>query len=133
MAVTSQTLQDGPKNVVMHFTNDGGGTPDESASAVTKVDVSALSPVPARVAIRQIKWSVTGAVDNDLQILWAADTDEVAWVMATGESGTHDFCDIGNLQNTEATGFSGDINFLTSVAGVAYSVTLWMEKKGVET
>ena len=39
-AVASQTILDGPKEVVMKFTNISDGTGE---SAVTKVDVSALS------------------------------------------------------------------------------------------
>ena len=39
-AVTSQTLQDGDKSVVMKFTNISDGTGE---SAVKKVDVSALA------------------------------------------------------------------------------------------
>ena len=42
-AVTSQTIQDGVKNVVMKFTNISDGSGE---SAVAKVDVSALSAGP---------------------------------------------------------------------------------------
>ena len=43
-AVTSQTIQDGERNLVMKFTNVSDGTGE---SAVAKVDVSALSSDPA--------------------------------------------------------------------------------------
>ena len=42
-AVTSQTIQDGARHVVMSFTNVSDGTGE---SAVTKVDVSALEADP---------------------------------------------------------------------------------------
>ena len=42
-AVTSQTIIDGQKTVVMKFTNISDGTGE---SAVTKVDVSALAALP---------------------------------------------------------------------------------------
>jgi hypothetical protein len=47
-AVTSQTFIDGPKTVVMKFTNISDGTGE---SGVTKVDVSACNRCPmARLA-----------------------------------------------------------------------------------
>ena len=41
--VTSQTIQDGPKKAIMHFTSISDGTGE--GTAVKKVDVSALAPL----------------------------------------------------------------------------------------
>ena len=54
-AVTSQTLADGPRNVVMKFTNVSDGTGE---AAVTKVDVSALAGAPSTVKIMKIKCAI---------------------------------------------------------------------------
>ena len=61
-AVTSQTIQDGVKNVVMKFTNISDGTGE---SAVAKVDVSALTAGPngetcTGVTIEEIWWQCIG-------------------------------------------------------------------------
>jgi len=61
-AVTSQTLIDGGKQVVMKFTNVSDGTGE---SAVTKVDVSALSSsvdgdACTGVVIERIWWQCIG-------------------------------------------------------------------------
>lgn len=126
MAVTSQTLQQGDRNVVMHFTNDG-----DAESAVVKVDVSALSPACERVSIVRVKYSTNtrgGAAPTGVAILWDATTPELALQLSPNNSGYIDFRDIGGLQNTKATGWTGDIKFTCS-ADDAYSITLWMRKK----
>ena len=61
--VTSQTIQDGGRNLIMKFTNVSDGSGE---SAVKKVDVSALSSDPmtgkecTRVAISKIQFSTVG-------------------------------------------------------------------------
>jgi hypothetical protein len=69
-AFTSQTLLDGPRNVVMLFT----GSIDTANEANTvKVDVSAMAPACDLVAVDEIYWSCSG----NLQVLltWEATTD----------------------------------------------------------
>lgn len=132
-AVTSQTIQDGSRKAVMHFTNvsDGNGE-----AAVKKVDVSAFSnfgPLSAgdacnEVRIFKIKYATSGMA---VRLLWDADTDVVAWECPSDESNEVDFSDIGGLKNTQATGFTGDIMFTTIGHSNTdwYSVTLLLDKK----
>ena len=132
-AVTSSTIQDGPKKAVMQFTNlsDGSGE-----SAVKKVDVSALAALQARggeaacdeVRIMKIKWGTSGMV---ARLLWDADTDDVMWEIPSDESGEVDFSDVGGLKDPRSTGATGDV-LLTTVghsSGDWYSITLNLDKK----
>ncbi len=95
-AVTSQTIQDGGRNLIMKFTNVSDGSGE---SAVKKVDVSALSSDPmtgkecTRVAISKIQFSTVGmsvkvefdASTNVLAAPLPADyTAELAFTSFTG-------------------------------------------------
>lgn len=121
-AVSSQTLIDGPRNVVMKFTNlsDGSGE-----SAVKKVDVSALNGAPTLVRVMKIHYSVNGMVAT---LLWDADTD-VRIIELSGD-GCFDFCGFGGLYNNAGTGVTGDILLTTTghTSGDSYSIVLEMVK-----
>jgi len=121
-AVTSQTLLDGPRNVVMKFTNTSDGTGE---SAVTKVDVSELSGAPSRVKIKRVIFNVQGMV---ARLLWDADTD----VTALDLSGDGEMCfeKIGGLPNNAGAGVTGDIKLTTigHTSGDSYSIVLEMVK-----
>lgn len=124
-AVTSQTLVDGPRNAVMKFTNISDGSGE---SAVTKVDVSALSGAPDEVRIDRIDYSTIGMGVN---VLWDADSDVVAFVLPSGGDGTFDFESFGGVTNNAGTGVTGDIKFTTvgATSGDTYTVVLHMVKK----
>ena len=123
-AVSSQTLIDGKKNVVMKFTNISDGTGE---AAVLKVDVSALSGAPTSVSIDKITYA-TGGMSVD--ILWDATTDVLAWSLPADTSEDVEFCEVGGLKNNAGTGVTGDINFTTigHTAGDRYSIMLEMTK-----
>lgn len=122
--VNSYTYADGPRNVVMHFTNVSDGTGE---SAVTKVDVSALADSPSSVKIEQI-WATTSGMDVD--VYWDADTDELLMTIPADTEVHLDFRCFGGLGNKAGTGVTGDIKFTTRnhAAGDAYSITLGMAK-----
>lgn len=124
--VSSQTLHDGARNVVMAFQNISDGTGE---SAVTKVDVSALDNSPPLIAIDKIEYTTAGM---GVRILWDATTDTPAWELPPGQSGCFDFREQGGLQNPQNTGYTGDIKFTTvgHDTGDSYSVKLTMHKKG---
>lgn len=123
-AVTSQTLVDGPRNVVMKFTNISDGTGE---SAVTKVDVSTLTGAPSRVKIERIRYTTAGM---SVRILWDADSDVVAWLIPADQDGMQDFTGFGGIQNNAGTGVTGDIKFTTvgHTSGDVYTVILEMTK-----
>ena len=76
-AVTSQTLQDGDKSVVMKFTNISDGSGE---AAVKKVDVSALQSQSGTdatctgVSIQQVYYELNGMT---VDLIWDASTDVV--------------------------------------------------------
>ena len=117
-AVTSQTIVDTEKRVVMKFTNlsDGNGE-----SAVKKVDVSALNAHPdgtacSQVTIDQIWYDVGGMrvlIDFD------ASTNVAALVLggsaaAGNVQGHMDFRSFGGIKNNAGSGINGDLDLSTS-------------------
>jgi hypothetical protein len=129
-AVTSQTLADGPKTAVMKFTNVSDSTGE---SAVTKVDVSALSASAdgdtcTGVTIERIWWQCIGM---KVQILWDASSDAFCIELGENQSGSHDYTVFGGLTNNAGSGKTGDINFTTvgASANDTYTVILYMRKQ----
>ena len=129
-AVTSQTLADGPKTAVMKFTNVSDSSGE---SAVTKVDVSALSASAdgdacTGVTIERIWWQCIGM---KVQILWDASTDAFCIELGENQSGSHDYTVFGGLTNNAGSGKTGDLNFTTvgASANDTYTVILYMRKQ----
>lgn len=123
-AVTSQTLFEGSKNAILKFTNISDGTGE---SAVVKVDVSALTPVPTKVRISRIWYSTDGMA---VQMLWDATSNVLAAVLAKDQTGCLDFRDFGGIANNAGTGVTGDLLFTTSghTSGDSYTVILEVSK-----
>ena len=123
-AVTSQTLLDGPRNLVILLT----GVLDTSNEARTiKVDVSSYDPAPTKVRVDKIHYSIAGA----LQVLldWDATTD-VTFAVLSGQ-GELEACKFGGLQNNAGAGVTGDIYLTTlgySAGTVSYTLLLEMTK-----
>ena len=129
-AVTSQTLIDGGKQVVMKFTNVSDGTGE---SAVTKVDVSALSSsvdgdACTGVVIERIWWQCIGM---KVKILWDATTNAFCIELGENQSGSHDYTVFGGLTNNSGSGKTGDLAFTTigHTGADTYTIILYMRKK----
>ena len=130
-AVTSQTIQDGGRHVVMSFTNVSDGTGE---SAVKKVDVSALESDPmtgkacSTVAIESVWFSTLGM---SVKLNWYADTDVLALHLPADYSDSLDMSEFSGLNNKAGTGVTGDIMFTTvgHTSGDAYTVILKMVKQ----
>jgi hypothetical protein len=120
--VTSQTLVDGARNVVMKFTNTSDGSGE---SAITKVDVSELNAAPTRVTIDKIHYNTSGML---VRLLWDADTD-VTIVDLQGD-GCMDAKDFGGLYNNAGAGVTGDVKLTTvgHTSGDSYTLILEMHK-----
>ena len=129
-AVTSQTIIDGPKTVVMKFTNVSDGSGE---SAVKKVDVSALNASAdgdtcTGVVIEKMWWQCIGM---KVQILFDADTDVFCIELGENQSGHHDYTSFGGLTNNAGTGVTGDVLFTTvgHTSADTYTVILYLRKK----
>jgi|TARA_Y100000114_G_scaffold49340_1_gene45042 hypothetical protein len=125
-AVTSQTIIDGSKTAVLKFTNVSDGSGE---SAVTKVDVSALSSNSigqscTGASIRKIWWQCIGM---KVQILFDASTDVLAIELGENQSGYHDYSHFGGIPNNAGSGKTGDIQFTTVGHSSADSYTIILE------
>ena len=108
--VLNTTVFDGSKKLITHY-----NVVSDSSGGTTKiVDVSALAKSPAgksclTVRLNKVSFnvSVTAPVDA-IRMLWDADTDVVFQTLA-GEM-EYDYSSFGGLKNTEASGFTGDVN-----------------------
>lgn len=126
--VTSQTIINGPRNLIMKFTNESDGTGE---SAVKKVDAQSATfanqgVVPGvHLKIARVTFTVSG---GELRMQWdassATDIDILAY------TGTQDYTFFGGLTNPNAAGATGSILFTTVgfVSGSSYTVVLEMLK-----
>ncbi len=128
-AVTSQTLFDGDKHVVMKFTNISDGTGE---SAVKKVDVSALESdiygnTCTSVAIEKIWWQCIGM---KVRMFFDATSDKFIIELGENQSGYHDYSEFGGIKNNAGSGKTGDIDFTTVGHSSAdtYTIILKMRK-----
>ena len=128
-AVTSQTLFDGDKHVVMKFTNISDGTGE---SAVKKVDVSALESdingnTCTSVAIEKIWWQCIGM---KVRLFFDATSDKFIIELGENQSGYHDYSEFGGISNNAGSGKTGDIDFTTVGHSSAdtYTIILKMRK-----
>ena len=128
-AVTSQTLFDGDKHVVMKFTNISDGTGEW---AVKKVDVSALESdiygnTCTSVAIEKIWWQCIGM---KVRLFFDATSDVFIIELGENQSGYHDYSEFGGIKNNAGSGKTGDIDFTTVGHSSAdtYTIILKMRK-----
>ena len=135
-AVTSQTLSDGDRVLVVKYTNISDGSGEAS---VKKVDISTFAAsvttgaTPARATIEQIWYDIAGM---RVALEWNATTNVVAAVLGTSlgvgtnVSGHMDFRSFGGIKNTEASGVDGDIDLTTHghTSGDHYTVVLQLRK-----
>ena len=128
-AVTSQTIQDGPRNAIMKFTNVSDGTGE---SAVAKVDVSALASNAEGIACSEVRvMRVSHAiVGMSVQLFFNASTNVLLMELAESSNGHMDFKDFGGIPNNAGSGKNGDILFTTKghSSGDTYSIILEMVK-----
>ena len=133
-AVTSQTIEDGGKNLVMKFTNISDGTGE---SAVAKIDVSALNSEPStgsscsRVVLQRIWFSNIGM---GFKLYWNATTNMFICQAPKDWSATWDFTEssitLPGIPNNAGGGINGDLLLTTNdhTSGDTYSIIVWALK-----
>lgn len=129
-AVTSQTITNGNRNLVMKFTNESDGTGE---SGVTKVNATSttfatvpFNNVPGiHLKVQRITYDVQG---GSVRVQWNAssNTDMVILEFA----GVMDQTFFGGFTNPNNAGATGSISFTTVgfAAGSSYTITLEMVK-----
>lgn len=123
VSATTQTIEEGPRNLVMHWTGFGDGQGNENK--VVKVTPKSLSPACNRVAMRRI----TGHVSFGVVELFWDNTPPVKFAELSGQLDM-DFSDLGGLNNAVAGG-NGNV-LLSTVSFEAtsiYDLTVEMVKK----
>ena len=138
-AVTTRTIYEDHKQIVVHLTSVSDGTGE---SAVVKVDKSAITTAvggaePTALDIERVDYAIQTFAK--VTILWDHTTDDTALILAG--TGFKDFTGLQNgilcdtvrtagLQDPGSSGGAGDI-LLTSPAtsGGTYDITLWLRKR----
>ena len=128
-AVTSQTLMDGERVVIMKFTNISDGTGE---SAVTKVNVANLNPSQSGKACTGVSILKIASVCHGMEVrmYWDATTDVPFFMSAVNTNYENDFSKFGGITNNSGAGKNGNIVFSTADASVGdtYTVVLEMQK-----
>jgi hypothetical protein len=128
-AVTSQTLIDGERTVIMKFTNISDGTGE---TAVTKVNVSSLTASNSGKACTGVTVTKITSVCHGMEVrmYWDASTDVPFFLSTVNTNYENDFSTIGGITNNAGSGKNGNIVFSTADAssGDTYFVVLEMVK-----
>ena len=109
--VLNTTVFDGAKKLITHY----NVVSDNSGSTTKIVDVSELAKSPANKSCVKVRLnkvscnvSVTAPVDA-LRMEWDNSGTNVVFQTLNGEM-EYDYSFFGGLKNTEASGFTGDVN-----------------------
>lgn len=128
-SVTSQTIIDGERTVIMKFTNISDGTGE---SAVTKVDVSTLTPSNSGKACTRVTVTKIYIANHGMEVrmYWDASTDVPFYLSSPAATQTLDMTGFGGITNNGGTGVNGNIVFSTADAssGDTYWCILEMVK-----
>lgn len=122
--VTTQTLLDGERLIIMKFTNLSDGTGE---AGVNKIIPANLAPNSFGVACTDLKinqiWSTTTGMAVNL--LWDATADVLAWTLPQDTNYWMKFGEhLGGIPNNAGTGKTGNLAFSTVGAtnGDSYSI-----------
>jgi hypothetical protein len=125
-AVTTQTILDGERLVIMKFTNISDGTGE---TAVNKIIVANLAKNAYGFACNGVKinkiWANTHGME--VRMLWDADTDQFAWMIPQNTTYNMCFDTFGGIPNNAGTGKTGNLAFTTSDASSGDMYTIILE------
>lgn len=127
-AVTSQTIFQGDKTLVMKFTNISDGTGE---SGVIKVNVGALTSyqgMPCTAVQIDKIYAMTHGME--VRLYWAATTPQLIMTIPQNVMNTHSYDEFGGIDNNAGAGKTGNITFTTvdASAGDMYTIILVMRK-----
>lgn len=131
--VTTQILQDGPRNLVVRLTGVLDTSDVAATSLVTLANLSAVDAAgsaPTRLIVDKISYNVESPLA--VHLAWDATTD-VTFASLVNSGDDLEFAKFGGLYNTEATGATGAIMYSTqgwsAGAILSFNVILEMRKK----
>jgi len=106
-----QTLNDGPRNLVLKVHVDGDGTGDYAAQSI--VDISSYNGAPTHMRINRVIGSLSGFT---AELIWDATTDKHCLNVPDYEfEGC--FAHFGGLTNNAGAGKTGDLLLTTTGLG----------------
>lgn len=126
-AVSSKTIFNSPRRLVMQFTNKSDGTGESSVVKVDKSTFTGLNGAePSSLAIERI----SGVVSGGVLTIQANHTSTLVLAQLGPGQVELDYMREGGLQTTAAGG-TGDIEFTlpASLTGGGYTILLEMRKK----
>ena len=125
--VLNTTVFDGAKKLITHY-----NVVSDSAGSTTKiVDVSALATNNGKtcktVRLNKVSFnvSVTAPVDA-LRMEWDNSGTNIVFQTLNGEM-EYDYSSFGGLKNTEASGYSGDVNIVLPACTAGDNATVVCE------
>lgn len=125
-SVTTQTLLDGERLVVMKFTNLSDGTGEIAVNKILPANLAANAFGAACTDLKINKiWSTTTGMG--VNILWDASADVLAWTVPSDTNYWMEFGEhLGGIPNNAGAGKTGNLAFSTvgASAGDAYSVII---------
>ena len=127
-AVTTQTIFEGDKTLVMKFTNISDGTGE---SGVIKVDVATLAAYQGQPCVAvQIDKVYAMTHGMEVRLYWAATSPQLIMTIPQNVMNTHNYDEFGGIDNNAGAGKTGNITFTTSdaSAGDMYTIILVMRK-----
>jgi len=109
IATTSQVLNDGPRNTIIHLTGIGDGQGDVSLGTI--VDISTLSQPVDRVRVKRVTYDISYGV---VRLLWEANTN-VEFLVLGGQGGGSplDYSRFGGIPNKAGETATGNILYDT--------------------
>ena len=125
--VLNTTVFDGAKKLITHY----NVVSDSSGSTTKIVDVSALATNNGKtcktVRLNKVSYnvSVTAPVDA-LRMDWDNSGTNIVFQTLNGEM-EYDYSSFGGLKNTEASGYSGDVNIVLPACTAGDNATVVCE------
>lgn len=126
--LTTQILEDGPRNSIVKVTYISNTTTGDLAQQVV-IDPASFSPVPTQFRIDGIWFSISDQLE--VQLLWDATTPVL--IVPLAGRGKQFYKQFGGLQNNAGAGKNGKIDMLTTgwASGTQiFEIILWLVKSG---
>lgn len=127
-AVTTQTIFQGDKTLVMKFTNISDGTGESGA---IKVNVSTLAAYQGQPCVAvQIDKVYAMTHGMEVRLYWEATSPQLIMTIPQNVMNTHNYDEFGGIDNNAGAGKTGNITFTTAdaSAGDMYTIILVMRK-----